>query len=98
MSCLASMACCLTPCCEPPACAEASCHGARQRAPAKQCRPLALSAAAAVGAGIPAEFVMKNTTKFADPMLAFADKGGELGEWEGALLPGEVCCSSCPGC
>jgi hypothetical protein len=33
---------------------------------------------AAVGAGIPAEFVMKNTTKFADPMLAFADKGGEL--------------------
>ncbi len=36
--------------------------------------------AAAVGAGIPAEFVMKNTTKFADPMLAFADKGGELGE------------------
>lgn len=52
-----------------------------------------LPAAAAVGAGIPAEFVMKNTTKFADPMLAFADKGGELGELQGALLLGEVCCS-----
>lgn len=35
--------------------------------------------AASVGAGIPSDFLMRNTTKFADPMLAFADKGGELG-------------------
>lgn len=41
--------------------------------------------AAGVGSGIPAEFVMKNTTKFADPMLAFADQGGELGEGGSSL-------------
>lgn len=31
-----------------------------------------------VGAGIPQDFSMKNTTKFADPMLAFSDAGGAL--------------------
>ncbi len=36
--------------------------------------------AAAVGQGIPHDYVMKNSTKFADPMLAFSDKGGQLGE------------------
>lgn len=36
--------------------------------------------AAGVGAGIPQDFVMRNTTKFADPMLAFSDAGGQLGE------------------
>lgn len=45
----------------------ACCHAARP------------SPAASVGQGIPQEFVMKNTTKFADPMLAFSDKGGQLG-------------------
>ncbi|PSC71197.1 transcription initiation factor IIF subunit beta [Micractinium conductrix] len=33
---------------------------------------------ASVAAGIPQEFVMKNTTKFADPMLAFSDAVGAL--------------------
>lgn len=37
-------------------------------------------AAASVGQGIPQDFVLKNTTKFADPMLAFSDRGGEMGE------------------
>ncbi|KAL4451986.1 hypothetical protein ABPG75_007648 [Micractinium tetrahymenae] len=33
---------------------------------------------AGVAAGIPQDFVMRNTTKFADPMLAFSDAGGQL--------------------
>lgn len=33
-----------------------------------------------MGQGIPHDYVMKNSTKFADPMLAFSDKGGQLGE------------------
>lgn len=33
---------------------------------------------ASIGQGIPQDFVMKNTTKFADPMLAFSNKGGQL--------------------
>ncbi|KAI3437929.1 hypothetical protein D9Q98_000373 [Chlorella vulgaris] len=33
---------------------------------------------ATVGQGIPHDYVMKNSTKFADPMLAFSDKGGQL--------------------
>jgi hypothetical protein len=39
--------------------------------------------AASVAQGIPQDFVMKNTTKFADPMLAFSDQGGQLGRSAG---------------
>jgi hypothetical protein len=45
------------------------------------CLPVqTLLPAAGIALGIPQTFVMKNTTKFADPMLAFSDSGGQIGD------------------
>ena len=57
---------------------------------AHTCRPLPAPRpslrAAAMGRSLPQDFVMRNTTKHADPMLAFSDRGGELGEPDSAAV------------
>jgi hypothetical protein len=51
-----------------------------KRLPARPAPSREFLPAETVGNGIPQGFVMKNTTKFADPMLAFSDRdGAELG-------------------
>lgn len=52
----------------------------RRPVPCQPPAPAPSAVAETVGNGIPQGFVMKNTTKFADPMLAFSDRdGAELG-------------------
>ena len=45
-------------------------------------------AAAGLGGGVPQDYLLRNTTKNGDPMLAFSDRGGELSAWLGRLWLG----------